>query len=479
MEHEVIIPIILCGGSGTRLWPVSRDSMPKQFVSLMGTGRSTFQDTVLRVRGSGWARPVVLTHGDFRFIVMEQLREIGAEADVILEPERRDSAPAVAVAALVAQRRGSIALVVAADHVVDDAAAFRRDCEAAATAARPDPDGRGGRIMLLGIAPDHPSTAYGYIAVGEPVGPDRNAGTFEVEHFNEKPDAARALQLIEDGCVWNSGNFLFDPAVMIEELERGAPDVLSGARDSLDNAVRDLDFLRLDASGFAKAPRISIDYAVMEKTRKAGVVRAHFGWSDIGAWNALYDVLPRDGSGNAVEGPVSIAGTSGSLVRADGILTAVVGLTDAVVVATPDAVLVTTRERAGEVKGLVSQLRDEGREEAGQHRRIHRPWGWYQRIDIGTRFQVKQICVHPGARLSLQKHFHRAEHWIVVQGTAEVTIDATVKLVHENEAAYLPIGCTHRLHNPGKIELRLIEVQVGSYTGEDDIVRVEDIYART
>ncbi|SDO84358.1 mannose-1-phosphate guanylyltransferase / mannose-6-phosphate isomerase [Aureimonas jatrophae] len=478
MEHEAIVPVILCGGSGTRLWPVSRDSMPKQFVSLTGTGRSTFQDTVLRVRGHGFMKPVVLTHGDFRFIVLEQLREIGVEADIVLEPERRDSAPAVAVAALVAQQRGAIALVVAADHVVDDADAFRRDCQAAVPAARSGALGDG-RIMLLGIAPDHPSTAYGYIAVGEPIGPDRAAGSFEVARFIEKPDAARAAELIEEGCVWNSGNFLFDPAVMIEELEQGAASVLDGARGALEGAMRDLDFLRLDAASFGKAPRISIDYAVMEKTRRAGVVRARFGWSDIGAWNALYDVLPRDASGNVVEGPVSLAGTKGSLVRADGILTAVVGISDAVVVATPDAVLVTTRERAGEVKGLVAQLHSEGREEAGQHRRIHRPWGWYQRIDIGTRFQVKQICVHPGARLSLQKHFHRAEHWIVVQGTAEVTIDATVKLVHENEAAYLPIGCTHRLHNPGKIELRLIEVQVGSYTGEDDIVRVEDVYART
>ncbi|MBB3936755.1 mannose-1-phosphate guanylyltransferase/mannose-6-phosphate isomerase [Aureimonas phyllosphaerae] len=465
-------PVVIAGGSGTRLWPVSRDTMPKQFVSLLDSGRSTFEETILRVSGQGFARPVVVTHSDFRFVVAEQLAGLGVEADIVLEPERRDSAAAIAVGALIAAGRDedAVCLVLAADHLIPDGDLFTADCQEAAAAAAGFQ-----RIMLLGIEPTGPSTAYGYIAPGAPLG---DSGAFTVERFAEKPNRETAETYVAEGYRWNSGNFVFPARLMQEELSTYAPEVLNAARGALEAAVRDLDFLRLDADAFARAPRISIDYAVMEKTRRAGVLKTRFRWSDIGSWDAMFDVKDKDAAGNVLEGAVSVLDTHGSFVRSDEVLTTVVGLDDVVVVTTPDAVLVTSRERAGEVKSLVAKLHAEKRPEAGQHHRIHRPWGWYQRIDIGDRFQVKHICVKPGGILSLQRHYHRAEHWVVVRGTAEVTVDGAVKLFHENEAAYLPIGCTHRLHNPGKIPLKLIEVQVGSYTGEDDIVRIEDIYAR-
>lgn len=468
---ELIVPVIMAGGAGMRLWPVSREKMPKQFVDLFGDGLSTFQATIRRVSRPGFARPIVVTGNDFRFIVAEQMLALGVEGDIVLEPERRDSAAAVAVGALMAAQRAKDAscVILASDHVIDDDAAFVSDWKLAQRAAR------SGRIMTLGIAPTSPSPAYGYIAVGEPLG---EKGASVVDRFVEKPDVATARTYVEQGMLWNSGNFLFSPAVMLEELAQNAPAVLAAARDALDNAARDLDFLRLDAARFCNAPKISIDYAVMEKTSRAGVVRASFGWSDVGAWDALHDVSSPDGDGNVLVGPATAMDTRNSLIRSEGALTAVVGLDNVVVVTTADAVLVTAKDKAATVKDLVARLIKQGHPEATEHLRIHRPWGWYQRIDIGERFQVKHICVKPGGTLSLQKHHHRAEHWVVVRGTAEVTIDGEVKLYHENEAAYLPIGCVHRMRNPGKIDLKIIEVQVGSYTGEDDIVRIEDIYAR-
>ncbi len=468
-----IIPIIMAGGSGTRLWPVSRETMPKQFINLMDTGRSTFQDTLVRVAGPRFAAPVVVTGNDFRFVVAEQMKACGAQGTIVLEPSRQDSAAAVAVGALMAVERDpeAVCLVLAADHVIAETDHFVNDCLRAASLASRD-----ARIMTLGIQPDHASTAYGYIECGASLGEERS---FVLERFVEKPDQACAEAYLEAGLLWNSGNFLFRAAAMIEELEANAPEVLDAARQALAASVRDLDFLRLDANAFAKAPKISIDYAVMEKTRRAGVVRATFAWSDVGSWDSIHAIKTPDADGNVLEGPVSVLDTRGSLVRSEGPLTAVFGLSDVVVVALADAVLVTSKQEAPRVKDLVKKLQDEGRSETTHHLRIHRPWGWYQRIDIGGRFQVKHICVHPGGTLSLQRHHHRAEHWVVVHGTAEVTIDGVVKHYHENEAAYLPIGCTHRLHNPGKIDLKIIEVQVGSYTGEDDIVRIEDIYART
>ncbi|TDR88996.1 mannose-1-phosphate guanylyltransferase/mannose-6-phosphate isomerase [Enterovirga rhinocerotis] len=468
-----ILPVIMCGGSGTRLWPASRESMPKQFISLIEGQPSTFRMTVERVSGPGFLRPVVISSSDSRFVVAEQLAQAGIEADILLEPERRDSAAAVAVAACQAAARGpeTIVLILAADHLIGDDAAFAAACRSAAAGAER------GLIMTLGIAPTRPATGYGYILAGDEV--PEAGGARRVARFVEKPDAAGAERLIAEGALWNGGYFLFRADVMTKELSLHAPKILSAAKEALDGAKRDLDFIRLDPEAFAEAPKTSIDYAVMEKTDRAGVLAVSFPWNDVGTWSALWDAAPRDADGNAIRGRVAAIGTRDSLVYgSDETLTAVVGLDGIVVVTTPDAVLVTSKEKADAVKDVVASLRAAGHAEADEHRRMYRPWGWYQRIDIGTRFQVKRILVHPQGRLSLQKHFHRAEHWVVVRGTAEVTVDDRVQLVHENEAVYLPIGCTHRLVNPGRIPLELIEIQVGSYTGEDDIVRVEDIYGR-
>ncbi|MBP0617939.1 mannose-1-phosphate guanylyltransferase/mannose-6-phosphate isomerase [Jiella sp. KSK16Y-1] len=473
VPSPTIIPIIMAGGAGSRLWPVSRDSMPKQFIELLDGGLSAFQATIRRVVGKGFGRPIVVTNNDFRFITAEQLAALGVEAEIVLEPERRDSAAAVAVGALLAERQaigGGTCLLLASDHVIGDEAGFLNAVREASSVAAT------GRIMTLGITPDHPSTAYGYIHPGSE---DLGQGARSIERFVEKPDRQTAERYIAEGYVWNSGNFAFATEVMLQELETYAPGVLAAAREAVDKAVLDLDFVRLDALSFAASPTISIDYAVMEKTKRGGVLAAEFGWSDIGSWDSLHAVKDKDENGNRLEGDVVAIDTTNSFVRSEEALTTVVGLDDVVVVTTHDAVLVSSMQAAPKVKTLVAELKRAGRREAGEHMRIHRPWGWYQRIDIGDRFQVKHICVKPGGRLSLQRHHHRAEHWVVVHGTAEVTIDGAVKFYHENEAAYLPIGCVHRLHNPGKIDLKLIEVQVGSYTGEDDIVRIEDVYARS
>ncbi|MEM1286991.1 MAG: mannose-1-phosphate guanylyltransferase/mannose-6-phosphate isomerase [Pseudomonadota bacterium] len=466
-----IIPIILAGGSGTRLWPASRDTFPKQFIALIDAELSTFQSTIKRVSHPLFDRPIVITNDEFRFTCGEQLRTIGVEADLVLEPFGRDSAAAVAVGALMAlQRDGdAICMALAADHLVQGDEAFVADCARAAKFADD------GFIMTMGIAPTGPSSAYGYIQRGAEQLGDRAS---RIERFVEKPDQTKAAQYVHEGYLWNSGNFVFQAARMVEELETNAPDVVEGARASLEAKKLDLDFHRLDKDEFAKVPKISIDYAVMEKTNNGGVLEASYGWSDIGTWDALYDVQDKDPSGNVVEGNARVFDTSNSLVRSDGILTTVLGIDDVVVVTTDDAVLVCNRSKAGSVKSLVAEIKKEGLAEGSEHLRTHRPWGWYERLDRGDRFQVKHISVKPGGRLSLQRHHHRAEHWIVVHGTAEVTIDGEVMYRHENESVYLPIGCVHRLHNPGKIELNLIEIQVGSYTGEDDIVRLEDVYAR-
>ena len=477
-SSSLIRPVILCGGSGTRLWPASRESMPKQFARLVDAEQSTFQATARRVAEPDlFARPTVIAAAESRFIVAEQLVQAGLSADIILEPQGRDSAAAVAVAALHSARTDpkAIVLIMAADHVIGDADAFRRAVAAAAEGAR------AGYTMTLGIEPARPATDYGYIRRGSALSEAEGGagGACTVERFVEKPDAAGAERLIAEGALWNSGYFLFRADVMIAELEAFVPDVLAGARAALQAATTDLDFVRLDADAFGQVPKISIDYAVMERTARAGVLAVSFAWSDVGTWDAVWGVLERDAQGNALRGRVELIGTRNSLVHSEGEgLTTVVGLDDVVVVTTPDAVLVASKAQSGRVKDLVSVLREKAHPEADAHRRMYRPWGWYQRIDIGERFQVKRIMVTPGGRLSLQKHFHRAEHWVVVKGTAEVTVDERVVLVHENEAVYLPIGSMHRLTNPGKIPLELIEVQVGSYTGEDDIIRVEDIYGR-
>ncbi len=467
-----IIPVIMCGGAGTRLWPVSRESMPKQFVSLVGP-TSTFQQVLTRISDPGlFLRPIIITNAEFRFIVAEQLREQGIEADIVLEPMRRDSGPAVAVAAVLAEERDPEALVLmlAADHVVRKPDEFRQACRCAAGAAT------AGRIVTFGIVPTYPATNYGYIRPGEKL---NGSHAHAVEAFVEKPDAATAATYVANHYLWNSGNFLFHAATMLAEIERFEPAMAEAAKASVDGLTRDLDFLRLAAEPFARAPRKSIDYAVMERTKLAAVVPADIGWSDVGSWSAVWDILDHDAAGNATEGPVVMLDSRNSLVRSEkSVLTTVIGLDDVIVVSTADAVLVSARSKAEQVKTLVEQLKAQNHRAAIEHRRIYRPWGYYQDIDIAPRYRVKRIVVKPGSKLSLQKHFHRSEHWVVVKGTAEVTLGTDERSVHENESIYIPIGSVHRLANPGKIRLELIEVQVGSYLGEDDIVRLEDVYGR-
>ena len=468
-----IIPVIMCGGSGTRVWPESRESRPKQFISLIGE-KSTFQ-SIVGVLGDReiFAEPIVITNNSYRFVVAEQLEEIGARATIVLEPMRRDSGPAVAVAASLAAGSDSQAVVavLAADHVFGDSALFAKLCWEAGLAAA------GGAIVTFGIKPDHPATGYGYIRAGEPI--DAAGKVRKVAAFVEKPDAATAQRFVEEGYLWNSGNFIFRADVMLDELKRFEPEMASAAAGAVAKATSDLGFLLLDAESFAQAPKKSIDYAVMERTDKAAVIGADVGWSDVGLWTTVWRLSERDGDGNSLRGKAVAMDARNVLIRTDDQLTAVVGLDNIIVVTTPDAVLVVDAAQADKVKHLVDRLKAEKRPEASEHKRSYRPWGYYQSVDEGARYQVKRIVVKPGGRLSLQKHFHRAEHWIVVRGTAEVVRDGQTHHVHENESIYLPIGCEHRLTNPGKINLELIEVQTGSYLGEDDIIRIEDDYRRS
>jgi mannose-1-phosphate guanylyltransferase / mannose-6-phosphate isomerase len=472
MGSRLLIPVIMCGGAGTRLWPVSRESMPKQFVPLVGE-HSTFQQVLDRIGDATlFERPIVITNSDFRFIVAEQMRECAIEGDIVLEPIRRDSAMAVGVAAALAAARdpASIVIVLAADHVMRDPDAFARACREALVAAAD------GRIVTFGTPPAFPATNYGYIRPGAKLD---GGSAFAVDAFVEKPDAATARRYIADRYLWNSGNFVFRADVMLSEIARFEPDIAEAAKMAVGGMTKDLDFLRLPAEAFAQAPKKSIDYAVMERTERAAVVPLNCGWSDVGSWSAVWDVLGHDADGNSTTGPAVFVDSRNSLVHADeAILTAVVGLDNVVVITTPDAVLVTSRDKAEQVKGLVEQLKAQNREQVVQHLRVYRPWGYYQAIDNGSRYQVKRIVVKPNAMLSLQKHSHRSEHWVVVRGTAEVTMGSEILTVHENESTYIPIGSVHRLANPGKIPLELIEVQVGSYLGEDDIVRLTDQYGR-
>jgi mannose-1-phosphate guanylyltransferase / mannose-6-phosphate isomerase len=467
-----IMPVIMCGGSGTRMWPESRESLPKQFIPLIGQ-RSTFQSIVGVVSDPAVFGPaVVITNFDYRFRVSEQLREIGAEAVILLEPDRRDSAAAVAAAAAWAAAGDpkTVVAVLAADHVFEEGQRFAQLCAQTYAAAA------AGEIVTFGVTPDHAATGYGYIHPGEPLALDPHIR--RIERFVEKPDETRAREFIEGGYLWNSGNFVFRADVMLEELERFEPEIAGAAKAAVSGVKKDLGFVILDHDSFAKAPKTSIDYAVMERTDRAVVLTADVGWSDVGEWSAVWRLSPRDANGNSLRGRVAAIDSSNVLVRSEEQLAAVIGLHDVVVVATGDAVLVAHRSQTDKVKKLVERLKAEGRPEATEHRRIYRPWGYYQSVDQGSRYQVKRIVVRPGGRLSLQKHHHRAEHWVVVRGAAEVTLNDKVTVVHENESIYLPIGSTHRLANPGKIDVELIEVQTGSYFGEDDIVRIDDVYNR-
>jgi mannose-1-phosphate guanylyltransferase/mannose-6-phosphate isomerase len=454
------------------MWPESRESLPKQFIPLIGQ-RSTFQSIVSVVSDPAvFDRAVVITNFDYRFRVAEQLREIGAEAVILLEPDRRDSAAAVGAAAAWAAARDpkTVVAVLAADHVFEEGERFAQLCAQAYSAAA------AGEIVTFGVTPDHPATGYGYIHPGAPLASDPQVR--RIERFVEKPDETHARAFIEDGYLWNSGNFVFRADVMLEELQRFEPEIAAATEAAVSAVKKDLGFFVLDQDSFAKAPKTSIDYAVMERTDRAVVLTADVGWSDVGEWSAVWRLSPRDANGNSLRGRAVAIDSSNVLVRSEEQLTAVIGLKDVIVIATGDAVLVTDRSQTDKVKKLVERLKAQGHPEATEHRRNYRPWGYYQSIDQGSRYQVKRIVVRPSGCLSLQKHRHRAEHWVVVRGAAEVTLNGKIEHVHENESIYLPIGSTHRLANLGKIDLELIEVQTGSYFGEDDIVRIDDVYDR-
>ncbi len=473
-QPSPILPVIMAGGSGTRLWPLSRELHPKQFLPLAGE-QSMLQDTVARLHGLPVATPLVICNESHRFLVAEQLRQLGALGrNVLLEPAGRNTAPAVALAALHAMRDGAdpLLLVLAADHVIRDVPAFQAAVRTAAPLAE------AGQLVTFGIVPTAPETGYGYIHQGAPVGTP-TAG-YRVAAFVEKPARALAEQYLASGqYLWNSGMFLLRASRYLSELGQHRHDILAACRAAMAQPQTDLDFVRVDAATFAACPAESIDYAVMEKTDAAVVVPMNAGWSDVGAFAALWEVLPKDADGNVQRGDVLAHDSHNNLLLSENALVATVGLHDTVVVQTKDAVLVAPRERVQEVKAIVAQLKSSGRHEHQLHRQVYRPWGHYDSVDAGARYQVKRITVSPGAQLSLQMHHHRAEHWIVVSGTARVTLNGEQHMLTENQSIYLPIGAVHSLENPGKIPLELIEVQVGSYLGEDDIVRLEDRYGRT
>ncbi len=461
-----LIPVILSGGAGTRLWPLSRELMPKQLLKLTGE-RTLLQDTARRLG----VPPVVVCNVEHRFIVAEQLREVGLEPRaVVIEPVGRNTAPAAAVAALMLADSDpdALMLLMPSDHLIADVPAFHRALEAAVPLAE------AGRLVTFGIQPTNPNTGYGYIKRGKALD-----GGFEVERFVEKPDLATAETYVASGdYTWNSGIFLLPVRLFLGELSRHAPGMAESCRTALDRGRSDLFFFRLDDEAFAAIAGQSIDYAVMEKSDKVAVVPVEMGWSDIGSWSALWQESGRDADGNAIQGDVLALESSGCYLRSQGRLVAAVGLKDLVVIATDDAVLVADKARDQEVKAVVEALKREGRPEATQGTRGWRPWGWYQTVEQGERFKVKHIHVDPGAKLSLQKHWHRSEHWVVVRGTALVTCGDNTFVLRENESTFIPAGSNHRLENPGKVPLRLIEVQSGEYVGEDDIVRIEDDYGR-
>ncbi|MFV3332098.1 mannose-1-phosphate guanylyltransferase/mannose-6-phosphate isomerase [Pseudomonas sp. NY15437] len=469
-----MIPVILSGGSGSRLWPLSRKQYPKQFLALTGE-HTLFQQTLERLVFEGMEPPVVVSNQEHRFIVQEQLEALNLKTQsILLEPFGRNTAPAVAIAAmkLLSEGRDELLLILPADHVIDDQRAFQRALALATNAAEK------GEMVLFGVPADRPETGYGYIKSGDERGlPD---GVIRVERFIEKPDEARAKQFVEDGgYFWNSGMFLFRASRFLEELKKHDADIYDTCLLALERSQHDGDLISIDAATFECCPDNSIDYAVMEKTRRACVVPLAAGWNDVGSWSSIWEVHDKDADGNVTMGDVVVHDSHNCLVHGNGKLVSVVGLEDIVVVETKDAMMIAHKDRVQDVKKVVNQLDAAGRTETQNHCQVYRPWGSYDSVDMGGRFQVKHITVKPGARLSLQMHHHRAEHWIVVSGTAQVTCDDKTFLLTENQSTYIPIASVHRLANPGKIPLEIIEVQSGSYLGEDDIERLEDVYGRT
>jgi mannose-1-phosphate guanylyltransferase/mannose-6-phosphate isomerase len=463
-----IKPLVLCGGAGSRLWPTSRNSLPKQFAILFGQ-RSTFQETVLRTYKYGLSKPLVLTNQEHRFIAQQQLENISLEADIWTEPTRRDSGPAIAAGCTIIARDDpdALVLVLASDHVMRDPAAFHRAVMQGAAAAA------AGHLVTFGVTPSHPETGYGYIEAGEVIFPD----VAMVKKFAEKPTAERALEYVATGMLWNSGNFLFHAKTLLAEYDRVDPETVAIINEAVHTCRCDGRSTAFGAC-YEQARPSSIDFAVMEKTRRAAVVPVSCGWSDIGSWDALWGFNSPDQSGNVINGAVELVDSVNCFVTSSGPLTSLVGLRDVIVVVNDDAVLVSQKNRSADVKTLVDQMRKNGRSEADNHSRVHRPWGWYEVMDAGDRFQVKRIVVNPGGRLSLQKHQHRSEHWVVVNGLATVTVDDRVEQLQPNQHAYIPLGALHRLENLGNVPVELVEVQTGTYLGEDDILRVEDVYNR-
>lgn len=468
-----VVPVILSGGSGTRLWPLSRSSLPKQLLPLHGP-RTMIQETVLRVRLPDTAAPILLCNDGHRFLVAEQMQEIGvAPSAIVLEPVGRNTAPAAAVAALVAGETDPHAIIalLPSDHVVADEKAFQKALDVAVRAAE------GGSIVTFGMTPTGPETGYGYIHRGEPLA--GLGGAFKVKAFKEKPDTTTAAEYVADGeYFWNGGMFVFRADVMLSEIERFEPAIIPAVRAAVANSARDLDFIRLEAESFPRAPNISIDYAVMERTERAVIVPCSIGWNDVGAWSSLWEVREQDEFGNVLQGDVVVHNTRGSLVHSERTLTALVGVRDLVVIATKDAILVADKGSAQDVKVIVDKLKAADRAEPMEHTVVFRPWGSYEVVDRGENFLVNHIMIKPGGSISLHMHHHRAEHWIVVQGTARVTCGERVTVLHENESTFIPLGEKHRLENPGRVPLRLIEVQSGPYLGADDIARLENADSR-
>jgi len=472
----MITPVLLCGGAGTRLWPLSRKSYPKQFASLVGD-TTLFQASAQRLTGKDFTAPMVLTNSDFRFIVTEQLSEIGVDpGSILIEPTGKNTAPAVLAAALYLEKTDpdGLLLIAPADHVVPDAEAFRAAVLAGVAAAQ------NGQLVTFGIKPTHAETGYGYLELAEDPG-DFSARALPLNRFVEKPDATQAQDMLEAGTfLWNAGIFLFSVKTILAAFRAHVPNLMEPVQAAMDQAQPDLGFLRIAPEPWEKVEDISIDYAVMERAENLAVVPFSDGWSDLGGWDAVLRETGQDDRGVALSGTATALDCDNTLLRSEDDTLEIVGigLKNIVAVAMPDAVLIADADRAQDVKLAVAALKDKQAKQAENFPKDHRPWGWFESLVIGERFQVKRIVVHPGAALSLQSHHHRSEHWIVVEGTAKVTIDEDVKLVSENQSVYIPLGAVHRMENPGKLPMVLIEVQTGSYLGEDDIIRYEDVYAR-